>query len=72
MSISFLAGIQCASLQRRKTFTFPEISDYPRRKEMTNADWLEVWKEILSSEDYEKRRIAILNKAAQGIKEKNT
>ena len=55
MSIGVLAGIRGTSAKKRFSRAHPEPTDYPRRKELTYADWLEVWKEVLSKEEYDKR-----------------
>jgi hypothetical protein len=64
MSISFLAGVRGPSVRTKKTILHPESVDYPRRKEMSTGDWLKVWKEVLSKQEYEKRCTALRARGA--------
>jgi len=59
MSIGFLAGIRGSSIKRSATLPHPESIDYKRRKEISYMDWMEIWKEILPKDQYEKRSAAL-------------
>ena len=70
MSIGFLAGIRGISSKRTATMPHSEITNYQRRKEMSYIDWLEIWKEVLPKDEYEKRSTALkklTSEAAHGI-----